>query len=204
MIRFILTPVALFALFLFTSFTPKKTHKSQSVYLKTKESYAKIQKNIQAQNLYNKIQISDKRFSDESVTAYFKNHRIELIVSETFGEAGKIRHEYYFNTKGELIVASNQLFTYKNMAQKADLALKSENRFFYSHNRVIKWLNEKNQVISLRNPDALPKSKYLLGKSLMFTAKLKENDKVIGQYQQNSNAPQFAGGKYAQCSPSGS
>jgi hypothetical protein len=204
MIRVFLTPVALFALLLFCSFTPKKYSKTQSIYSKTKEYYSKIQKNLQKQDFYNKIEVSDRRFADESVTAYFKNHRIELIVSETFGEVGKIRHEYYFNTRGELIVASNQLFTYKNIAQKSDLAKSSENRFFYSQKRVIKWLNEKNQVISLRNPDALPKSKYLLGKSLMFTAKLKENDKVIGQYQQNSNAPQFAGGKYAQCSPSGS
>lgn len=204
MYRILLTPMALFALLLFTSFTTKKNYKTQSVYLRTKESYTKIQKNLQNQNYYNKIEISDKRFNDEFVTAYFKNHRIELIVSEIFGEVGKIRHEYYFNTKGELIVASNQLFTYKNIEQKTYLALKSENRFFYSRNRVIKWLNEKNQVISLRNPDALPKSKYLLGKSLMFTAKLKENDQALRQYQQNSDAPQLAGGKYAQCSQSGS
>ena len=69
---------------------------------------AEIQKNLKNQQ-YIVRKISDKHF-DDAVTAYFQNNRIELIVSETFGDVGKIRHEYYFGKNGELILASNQLF----------------------------------------------------------------------------------------------
>ncbi len=200
MIRVFISMLSLAALFLLTS----ATSATKEAYLKNKERYSKIQKNLHCQDYYHQILISDNKFGDESVKAYFKNQRIELIVSETFGEIGKIRHEYYFDAKGELIVASNQLFTYKNRTQKTDLAKNTENRFYYSHKRLIKWVNEKNEVISLRNPDALPRSKYLLGKSMMITTKLKENDEVIGQYQQNRNATQLAGQQYAQSNTSGS
>ena len=99
-----LTAISILLIFTNVFATPKK---SGSFYLIQKR-YVEIQQKLKNQQ-YIVRKISDKHF-DDAVTAYFQNNRIELIVSETFGDVGKIRHEYYFGKNGELILASNQLF----------------------------------------------------------------------------------------------
>ena len=74
------------------------------------------------------------RHFDDFIMTYFQNNRIELIVSETFGEVSKIRHQYYFGKNRELILASNQLFQYQNDAKvNADknLVKVSQNSYYY-------------------------------------------------------------------------
>ena len=161
---------------------------------------AEIQKNLKNQQ-YIVRKISDKHF-DDAVTAYFQNNRIELIVSETFGEVGKIRHEYYFGKNGELILASNQLFQYQNDAKKItekNLVKVGENSYYYQKKRLVKCVNHNSRVA---HADAISRSRYLLGKSLILTKQIKEQhyDKIIGQYQQNSNFKKFQRRKHARFS----
>ncbi|WP_435352808.1 hypothetical protein [Emticicia sp. SJ17W-69] len=190
------TAISILLLFSTAFATPQK---SGSFHLIQKR-YAEIQQKLKNQQ-YTIRQISDKRF-DDVVIAYFQNNRIELIVSETFGEVGKIRHEYYFGKNGELILASNQLFQYQSDANaNADknLVKVSENSYYYQQKRLVKCVNHNLKVVQA---DAVSRSRYLLGKSLILTKQIKEqnDDKIIGQYQQNSDLTQFTRRKSAECS----
>jgi hypothetical protein len=191
-----LTAISILLIFTNVFATPKK---SSSFYLIQKR-YAEIQKNLKNQQ-YTVRKISDKHF-DDVVTAYFQNNRIELIVSETFGEVGKIRHEYYFGKNGELILASNQLFQYQNEAKvitDKNLVKIGENSYYYQKKRLVKCVNHNLKVAQI---DAVSRSRYLLGKSLILTKQIKEQhyDKIIGQYQQNSDLTQLTRGQSAECS----
>ncbi len=181
---------AVITLLFFTSIfaAPKK---SNSAYLIQKR-YTEIQTKLKNQQ-YIVQKILDKRF-DDVVTAYFQNNRIELIVSETFGELGKIRHEYYFGKNGELILASNQLFHYQTKVADKNLVKVSENSYYYQKKRLVKYINHN---VSVARIDALSRSRYLLGKSLILQKQIKEHyyDEIISQYQQNSDLTQFKGRK---------
>lgn len=191
-----LTAISILLIFTNVFAAPKK---SGSSYLIQKR-YAEIQQKLKNQQ-YIVRKISDKHF-DDVVTAYFQNNRIELIVSETFGEVGKIRHEYYFGKNGELILASNQLFQYQNDAKAItdkNLVKVSENSYYYQQKRLVKCVNHNLRVA---HADAISRSRYLLGKSLILTKQIKEQhyDKIIGQYQQNSDLTQLTRRQSAECS----
>jgi len=144
--------------------------------------------------------ISDKRF-DDLVTAYFQNNRIELIVSETYGEVGKIKHEYYFGKNGELILATNQLFHYKTQqSSDKNLVKVSENSYYYQKMKLVKAIGGKSDKSRLSHYDAQTRSRYLLGKSMILTKQIKEqHDEIISQYKQNSNLAKLTGRKPTEC-----
>jgi hypothetical protein len=188
-------------LYLQTLATPKN-----EAMAKIRYRYAEIQNNLKNQQ-YVVRKISDERIGNDLIYAYFKNNRIELIVSETFGEAGKIRHEYYFAKNGELILASNQLFNYEN-AESDSLSKKlvktHESKFFYQQKRLVKWM-KNGKVLGVGHPDAVPYSRYMLGTSLSLTKQLKQNqyDETIGKHQQNSYPKKLTWREYAECDTSG-
>jgi hypothetical protein len=177
--------------------TPQKSH---SPTTDIQKRCAEIQANLK-NHRYSIQQISDKRFEDE-VVAYFQNNRIELIVSETYGEVGKIRHEYYFSKNGELILASNQLFHYETkQSTDKNLVKVSENCYYYQKMKLVKFINGKSINANDAHYDAQTRSRYLLGKSLILTKQIKEqHDEIIGQYQQNSDLAKFTRRKSAECS----
>ncbi len=144
--------------------------------------------------------ISDNRF-DDVVTAYFQNNRIELIVSETFGEVGKIRHEYYFGKNGELILATNQLFNYQTVqSSDKNLVKVSENSYYYQKMKLVKAIGGKSDKSRLSYYDAQTRSRYLLGKSMILTKQIKEqHDEIIGQYQQNSDLAKLTRWQPTEC-----
>lgn len=175
--------------------TPKKNHSPLNIIQKR---YAEIQTSLKNQR-YLVQKVSDKRF-DDVVTAYFQNNRIELIVSETYGEVGKIRHEYYFGKNGELILASNQLFHYQNnQITDKDLVKVSENSYYYQKTKLVKVINGKSAKPN--HGDAQTRSRYLLGKSMILTKQIKEqqHDETIGQYQQNSDLAKLTRRQPAEC-----
>lgn len=161
------------------------TPRSEAV-AKIRYRYAEIQENLK-NHQYVVRKISDERIGKDVIYAYFKNNRIDLIVSETFGEVGKIRHEYYFAQNGELILASNQLFNYKS-GESEKLVKANETRFFYQHKKLVRWIKD-GRVQKVSHPDAVPYSRYMLGTSLILTKQLKQNkhDETLSKYQQNSN-----------------
>jgi hypothetical protein len=185
-------------LFSSTIFAAPKKYVSTSTLIQRR--YSEIQTNLKKQ-LYAVRQISDKRF-DDAVTAYFYNNRIELIVSETYGEIGKIRHEYYFGKNGELILASNQLFHYqKNTSIDKSLVKVSENSYYYQKMKLVKVINGKSQQTNITHFDSQTRSRYLLGKSMILQKQLKEkNDEIIGQYKQNSDLAKLTRSQPAECS----
>jgi hypothetical protein len=178
---------AVITLLLFTNIfaAPKKSVSSS--YLIQKR-YVEIQTKLKNQQ-YTVQKISDRHF-DDVVTAYFQNNRIELIVSETFGELGKIRHEYYFGKNGELILASNQLFHYQTKTADNNLVKVSENSYYYQKKKLVKYVNHNVPVARM---DAVSRSRYLLGKSLILQKQVKEHyyDEIISQYQQNCDLTQL-------------
>jgi hypothetical protein len=194
--RISLTAILTFLFFATAFAIPQK---SSSSYLIQKR-YAEIQKNLKNQHYF--IQKISNNHLDDNVTAYFQNNRIELIVSETLGEVGKIRHEYYFGKNGELILALNQLFHYQNNAEvhsDKNLVKISENSYYYQKKKLVKCINHNVQVARI---DAISRSRYMLGKSLMLTKQIKmqQNDEIISQYKQNSDLAKLTGGQPAECS----
>jgi hypothetical protein len=191
-----LTVISILLIFSNVFATPKKNSSLSLI----QKRYDEIQKNLKNQQ-YIVRKISDKHFNDV-VTAYFQNNRIELIVSETFGEVGKIRHEYYFGKNGELILASNQLFQYQNDAKEIadkNLVKVGENSYYYQKKKLVKCVNHNLKVAQI---DSVSRSRYLLGKSLILTKQIKEQhyDKIIGQYQQNCDLTQLTRRKPTECS----
>ncbi len=176
--------------------TPKKSYSPTTIIQKR---CAEIQTKLKNHH-YIIQRISDKRF-DDVVTAYFQNNRIELIVSETFGEAGKIRHEYYFGKNGELILATNQLFNYQTIqSSDKNLVKVSENSYYYQKMKLVKAIGGKSDKSRLSYYDAQTRSRYLLGKSMILTKQIKEqHDEIIGQYQQNSDLAKLTRRKPTEC-----
>lgn len=176
--------------------TPKKTY---SPTTNIQKRCAEIQTNLKNQR-YTTKRISDERF-DDVVTAYFQNNRIELIVSEIYGEAGKIRHEYYFGKNGELILATNQLFQYKTQqSSDKNLVKVSENTYYYQKMKLVRAVDGKNATTRTSHYDTQTRSRYLLGKSLILTKQIKEqHDEIIGQYQQNSDLAKLTRRKPTEC-----
>ncbi|WP_421771552.1 hypothetical protein [Emticicia sp.] len=176
--------------------TPKKTY---SPTTNIQKRCAEIQTNLKNQR-YTTKRISDERF-DDVVTAYFQNNRIELIVSEIYGEAGKIRHEYYFGKNGELILATNQLFQYKTQqSSDKNLVKVSENTYYYQKMKLVRAVDGKNAATRTSHYDTQTRSRYLLGKSLILTKQIKEqHDEIIGQYQQNSDLAKLTRRKPTEC-----
>ncbi|MFN3490434.1 MAG: hypothetical protein ACK4YV_14935 [Emticicia sp.] len=191
--------LATVGILLFTSSvfaTPQKSYSSTAIIQKR---CAEIQTKLKNHH-YIVQRISDKQF-DDVVTAYFQNNRIELIVSETFGEVGKIRHEYYFGKNGELILATNQLFNYQTIqSSDKNLVKVSEISYYYQKMKLVKAIGEKSDKSRLSYYDAQTRSRYLLGKSMILTKQIKEqHDEIIGQYQQNSDLAKLTRRQPAEC-----
>lgn len=184
---------------LFTSSIFATPKKSFSPTTSIQKRCAEIQANLK-KHLYITKKISDERF-DDVVTAYFQNKRIELIVSETYGEAGKIRHEYYFGKNGELILATNQLFQYETkQSSDKNLVKVSENTYYYQKMKLVRAVDGKNVATRTSHFDTQTRSRYLLGKSLILTKQIKEqHDEIIGQYQQNSDLAKLTRRKPTEC-----
>lgn len=177
--------------------TPKKSYSPTIIIQKR---CAEIQTKLKNHH-YIIQRISDKQFVDV-VTAYFQNNRIELIVSETFGEVGKIRHEYYFGKNGELILATNQLFNYQTVqSSDKNLVKVSENSYYYQKMKLVKAIGGKSDKSRLYYYDTQTRSRYLLGKSMILTKQIKEqHDEIIGQYQQNSDLAKLTRRQPTECS----
>ncbi len=176
--------------------TPKKIY---SPTTNIQKRCAEIQTNLKNQR-YTTKRIADERF-DDVVTAYFQNNRIELIVSETYGEAGKIRHEYYFGKNGELILATNQLFQYETkQSSDKNLVKVSENTYYYQKMKLVRAVDGKNVATRTSHFDTQTRSRYLLGKSLILTKQIKEqHDETISQYKQNSDLAKLTRRKSTEC-----
>jgi len=176
--------------------TPKKIY---SPTTNIQKRCAEIQTNLKNQR-YTTKRIADERF-DDVVTAYFQNNRIELIVSETYGEAGKIRHEYYFGKNGELILATNQLFQYEaKQSSDKNLVKVSENTYYYQKMKLVRAVDGKNVATRTSHFDTQTRSRYLLGKSLILTKQIKEqHDETISQYKQNSDLAKLTRRKSTEC-----
>lgn len=176
--------------------TPKKIY---SPTTNIQKRCAEIQTNLKNQR-YTTKRIADERF-DDVVTAYFQNNRIELIVSETYGEAGKIRHEYYFGKNGELILATNQLFQYETkQSSDKNLVIVSENTYYYQKMKLVRAVDGKNVATRTSHFDTQTRSRYLLGKSLILTKQIKEqHDETISQYKQNSDLAKLTRRKSTEC-----
>ncbi len=176
--------------------TPKKIY---SPTTNIQKRCAEIQTNLKNQR-YTTKRIADERF-DDVVIAYFQNNRIELIVSETYGEAGKIRHEYYFGKNGELILATNQLFQYETkQSSDKNLVKVSENTYYYQKMKLVRAVDGKNVATRTSHFDTQTRSRYLLGKSLILTKQIKEqHDETISQYKQNSDLAKLTRRKSTEC-----
>jgi hypothetical protein len=181
---------------------------------KIRSRFDEIQTNLQNKNYYVK-NLSEKD-TDESIMAYLKEGKTEMIQSEIGGAAGRLRYEYFYDKNNQLVMVIQQFYKYNRpMYYDEATAIANgddeyfdpektkilENRFYYNNQKLIQWTNPQHEVVSLKNVDFQSKGKNFMGRSLNLVARLTEtpkNDEIISKHQQNRNAPQLARGESAQ------
>ena len=195
-------------------FLTASTTKNKEV-AKIRSRFDEIQANLQNKSYFVK-NLSEKDTA-ENIIAYQKDGKTDMIMSEVGGAAGRLRYEYYYDKNDQLVFVLQQFYKYNRpMYYDEATAIANnddeyfdpektkilENRFYYSNQKLIQWINPQNEIVSLRNVDFQSKGKNFVGRSLNLVARLtempKNNDEIISKHQQSSNAPQFARGEPAQ------
>jgi len=104
-----------------------------------RQHYAQINGSVPR---YKRVRKELSGFSAEGgeLLAYFHGPSIMKMVATYFGESGKAAEEYYF-WDGKLIFVLRTDFRYdKPLSGK--VARKTENRFYFSNDKLIKWIDE--------------------------------------------------------------
>jgi len=128
---------------------------------KIAEIRTKCQKINQNIKTFSKKEKEDDDSSEEggSVIAFYKDHKLQLITAEYFGETGKWKDEYYFDNGNLVFVIKNQfeynrpIYWDKKMAKENDdtayfdnkKTTKKTDKFYLDGDKVILWINNKNK-----------------------------------------------------------
>jgi len=104
-----------------------------------RQHYAQINRSA---GLYKRVKKELSGFSAEGgeLVAYFHGPSLMKMVATYFGESGKGTEEYYF-WDGKLIFVLRTDFRYdKPLSGK--VVRKTENRFYFSNDKLIRWIDE--------------------------------------------------------------
>ncbi len=119
-----------------------------------RQHYASINKSVP---LYRRVKKNLSGFSGEGgeLIAYFHGPSVMKMVATFFGETGKAVEEYYF-WNGKLIF----VFSTDNRYDKplsGKVARKTENRFYFKDDKLIRWLDENGKEVASDSTEAAGK-----------------------------------------------
>ncbi len=129
-----------------------------------RNKYAEIHSHLKSYQI-KKTEISGESTEGGALTAYFDNTLIRLIIGEYFGETGKRVIEYYYFNQ-HLIFIYDMTLSYNrpiNMDSASATALgdtewyvpsksiKKEERFYFKNDRLIRWLDNSNQPVTIQS-----------------------------------------------------
>jgi hypothetical protein len=132
-----------------------------------REQYATINKSAAG---YKKAKKELSGFSLEGgeLVAYFDGPKIMKIVASHFGEGGKVVEEYYY-WDDQLIFIYRKDSAYDKPGS-GKVVHTSENRFYFSGDRLIRWVDENKKQVASGSSEYLEKEKEYLQLSGEFTA----------------------------------
>ena len=101
------------------------------------------------------------------LVAYFDGPKIMKIVATHYGEGGKALEEYYYwNDKLIFIFRKDSNYDKPGSGKVVSTA---ENRFYFSDDRLVRWIDESAKQIAPGNSEYLEKEKDYLKSSKEFT-----------------------------------
>jgi hypothetical protein len=130
-----------------------------------REQYAKINKSA---GRYKSVKKGLSGYSAEGgeLVAYFDGPKIMKIVANHFGEGGKAVEEYYYWDDRLIFVFRKDSIYDKHMSGK--VARTTENRFYFSADRLIRWIDENAKQVEPGSGEYLEKEKDYLQSSKEF------------------------------------
>ena len=130
-----------------------------------REQYAKINKDASG---YKSVKKELSGFSAEGgeLVAYFDGPKVMKIVANHFGEGGKAVEEYYYWDDRLIFVFRKDSIYDKPMSGK--VARTAENRFYFSNDRLVRWIDENSKQVEPGGSEYLGKEKDYLQSSKEF------------------------------------
>jgi len=141
-----------------------------------RQRYADINKNVP---LYRRVKRNLSGFSPEGgeLLAYFHGPSVMKMVATFYGETGKAIEEYYF-WNGQLIFVFRTEHRYdKPLSGK--VIRKSEHRWYFQDDKLIKWLGEDGQEIASDSSEYTPKEAEYLKMARQLAAGAKSSSATI-------------------------
>jgi hypothetical protein len=131
-----------------------------------REQYATINKSVGS---YKKVKKELSGFSAEGgeLVAFFDGPKIMKMVASHFGEGGKAVEEYYY-WDDHLIFIFRKDSNYDKPGS-GKVVRTSENRFYFSDDRLIRWVDENAKQVASGSSEYLEKEKDYLQLSGEFT-----------------------------------
>jgi hypothetical protein len=131
-----------------------------------RQHYAQINGSVPR---YKRVKKELSGFSAEGgeLLAYLHGPSVMKMVATYFGESGKASEEYYF-WDGKLIFVLRTDFRYdKPLSGK--VVKKTESRFYFSNERLIRWIDESGKQAASDSPDYQAKQKEFLDSSRLLS-----------------------------------
>jgi hypothetical protein len=127
-----------------------------------RQHYAQINSSVPR---YKRVKKELSGFSAKGgdLIAYFHGPSVMKMVANYLGESGKAAEEYYF-WDGKLIFVLRTDFRYdKPLSGK--VARKTEDRFYFSNDKLIRWIDENAKEVASDKPEYAEKQKEYLESS---------------------------------------
>jgi hypothetical protein len=145
-----------------------------------REQYATINKSAAR---YKSVKKDLSGFSAEGGTlvAYFDGPKLMKIVASHYGESGKAVEEYYYWDDQLIFVYRKDSNYDKPGSQK--VVRTAENRFYFSNDRLVRWLDKNAKQIEPGDSEYLEKEKDYLRLSKEFTDGARSKKSIIESVQ---------------------
>jgi hypothetical protein len=101
------------------------------------------------------------------LTAYFKDRSVEKLSAKFLGETGKALEEYYFWNSELIFVLRVESHYTKPLS--GVVKTKSEERFYFSDGKLIRWLGDGNKPVPL-GPESDKRERKLSESAAKYTA----------------------------------
>lgn len=140
-----------------------------------RQHYETINQNV---SRYRAVKKNLSGFSAEGgeLVAYFHGPSVMKMVATFFGETGRSVEEYYF-WNGQLIFVLSTDNRYDKPFGK--VVRKSENRFYFKDDKLIRWLGEDHKEIAADSAEYAPKQADYLKMSKQFVEGAKSSKATI-------------------------
>ena len=132
---------------------------------------------------YKRVKKELSGFSAEGgeLVAYFHGPSVMKMVATYFGESGKASEEYYF-WDGKLIFVLRKDHRY-NKPLSGKIISTKEDRFYFSNDKLIRWIDENAKEVATDKPEYAEKQKEYLESSKQLSDGARSKNPTIESNQ---------------------